>query len=218
MAIAILLVVIALAGCGPSTTKVVSKAKADTPVQISATDTSPPSAQKHKRTLIAASRSVWGLNAPTPTFAAQVHQESAWNEQARSPVGAQGLAQFMPATADWIDDAYPDLGPNQPYNPTWALSALVRYDKHLWDRVEGKVECDHMAFTLAAYNGGEKWVQRDKALASSKGEDPSLYWGSVEKYNGGRHAAAFQENRGYPPRILKTLQPKYASWGRVIPC
>jgi soluble lytic murein transglycosylase-like protein len=181
-------------------------------------DYAPPAARKYKRTMVTAARAVWGMNAPTAVFGAQVQQESAWNEQARSHVGAQGLAQFMPATADWIDDAYPYLGPNQPYNPTWALTALVRYDKHLWDRVEGVSECDRMAFALSAYNGGLKWVLRDQERAKHSGDDPLRYWESVEKHNAGRNASAWKENRGYPPRILNTLQPKYRLWGRTITC
>jgi len=57
----------------------------------------------------------WGLEAPVALFAAQVHQESGWREDARSPVGALGLAQFMPGTAAWIAQLYPaDLGDAAP--------------------------------------------------------------------------------------------------------
>lgn len=194
-----------------SVTNVITPAPADM-------DTAPTNARKYKRTMVSVAHAFWGLDAPIATFGAQVHQESGWNEQAVSPVGAQGLAQFMPSTADWIDDVYPDLGPHQPFNPTWALGALVRYDKHLYERVGGRGECNRMAFTLSAYNGGEKWVQRDKAAATADGKDPNQYWGHVELYNGGRNAAAWKENRGYPSRILKTLQPKYTTWGGIVPC
>ena len=221
-----LLVAFALWGCtpgeAPKPPKVEPKPPAvivQPPVQISATgDSSPLEARKYRRTLTGASQTIWGLGAPIPAFAAQVHQESGWREDARSPVGAQGLAQFMPATGDWIDDAYPDLGPHQPYNPTWALTALVRYDKHLWDRTAGSTECDRMAFTLSGYNGGSKWVERDKTMATANGDDPLRYWGSVEKYNAGRNPAFWNENRNYPKRILKVLQPKYVTWGKVMPC
>jgi soluble lytic murein transglycosylase-like protein len=221
VAIAIFVVAIAtLVSCTPETpvTPKVDSKPVQTSAQAEAPDLAPPAARKYRRTITSAAQSVWGLGAPVPVFGAQVHQESAWNEQARSPVGAQGLAQFMPATADWIDDVYPDLGPHQPYNPTWALTALVRYDKHLWDRTEGSTECDRMAFALSGYNGGAGWVTKDKAAAARSGDDPRRYWGSVEKYNAGRKQEFFNENRGYPPRILKTLQPKYETWGRTIPC
>lgn len=59
----------------------------------------PVEARQYQRELTRNARAVWGLNAPVSTFAAQIHQESQWNARARSPVGAQGLAQFMPTTA-----------------------------------------------------------------------------------------------------------------------
>ncbi len=67
-----------------------------------------------------------------PTLPAITAQESAWQPMVRSPVGAQGMAQFMPATATWISQLYPQLRENKPYNPTWAIRALVQYDQHLW--------------------------------------------------------------------------------------
>ncbi|MDW9328117.1 transglycosylase SLT domain-containing protein, partial [Escherichia coli] len=66
---------------------------------------------------------------------AQLHQESGWRPDAVSPAGAQGLAQFMPATADWISQLMPGLNSREPFNPAWAIRALVSYDRWLWQRV-----------------------------------------------------------------------------------
>ena len=112
----------------------------------------PVEARQYQRELTRNARAVWGLNAPVSTFAAQIHQESQWNARARSPVGAQGLAQFMPATASWIAGIYPDqLKDHQPYNPSWAMRALVQYNRWHWQRITGTAsDCDHMAFTLSA--------------------------------------------------------------------
>lgn len=176
----------------------------------------PLDADRYRRDLIRNARVVWGLTAPTATFGAQIAQESAWRPDAVSHVGARGLAQFMPATADWIAGLYDDLADNEPHNPAWAIRALVRYDKHLWDRVDGAVDdCERMAMTLAGYNGGPGWVVRDRALAESKGLDPARWFGSVETVNAGRARWAWDENRGYPRRILHTLEPRYAAagWG-----
>jgi soluble lytic murein transglycosylase-like protein len=172
-------------------------------------------ATKYKRDLIRQSHHVWGLNAPVATFAAQIQQESAWRTDAKSHVGAQGLAQFMPSTAKWIAGAYPQLSDNQPTNPTWALRALVTYDKWLYQRTSAVNHCNQMAKVLSAYNGGLGWVYKDQALAKSKGDDPSYWWDSVEKYNAGRSAANFTENRDYPQRILTRHEPSYikAGWG-----
>lgn len=181
-------------------------------------DEAPTEARRYKRTLITNARLIWGMDSPTPVFGAQVHQESNWNAQAKSHVGAQGLAQFMPSTADWVSKLYPDLAENQPYSPAWALRALVRYNKHLYDGIAGDTECDRLAFTLSAYNGGLGWVNRDKALAQSLGLNPNRYWGNVETVNAGRAQWAIKENRTYPIRIIKVLQPRYALWGRFVEC
>ncbi|RLM31227.1 transglycosylase SLT domain-containing protein [Brenneria salicis] len=177
----------------------------------------PTDARRYQSELTRNARTVWGLDAPVATFAAQIHQESTWKTNARSPVGAVGLAQFMPATSKWIAGIYPtELGANQPYNPAWAMRALVRYNLWHWQRVSATAsDCDRMAFTLSAYNGGLGWVQRDRKLAATGGLDNSRYWDQVERVNAGRSAANFRENRGYPDRIIHRWQPLYvdAGWG-----
>lgn len=176
----------------------------------------PLDAGKYKRELIRNARLVWGLSAPTATFAAQIHQESGWRADAVSPVGARGLSQFMPATATWISGLQIALQSNEVGNPQWDIRALVEYDKWLYDRVpDAMTHCEQMAFVLSSYNGGLGWLQKDVALTKVKGDDPAQWFGNVEKYNGGRGAAAFIENRGYPNRILNILERRYRDdgWG-----
>jgi len=178
----------------------------------------PAQAARYRAELVRCARLHWGLSAPVATFAAQVHQESCWRADAKSPVGAQGLTQFMPATAAWIGNVDPQLADAQPFNPGWALRALSAYDKWLWQRVDARDPCERMAMALASYNGGLGWVKRDKALAARNGADPLAWFDSVERFNAGRNAGAFRENRGYPRRILRTLEPMYvaAGWGRGV--
>lgn len=176
----------------------------------------PPDANQYKRDLIRNARMVWGLSAPVSTFAAQIHQESGWRADAVSPVGARGMAQFMPATSKWISGLQIALQTNEPGNPQWAMRALVEYNKWLYDRVPpAATHCEQMAFTLASYNGGLGWLQKDVALTKAKGDDPRWWFNNVEKHNGGRASWAFVENRGYPNRILNTLEKRYrdAGWG-----
>ncbi|EDR5775225.1 transglycosylase SLT domain-containing protein [Salmonella enterica subsp. enterica serovar Kokomlemle] len=176
--------------------------------------TEPPlAALKYRSDVIRSARVDWGLNAPVADFAAQLHQESGWNPAARSPVGAQGLAQFMPSTADWIAGLMPHLAAREPWNPGWAIRALVSYDRWLWQRVAVPDGCERMAMTLSAYNGGLGWVSRDRRLARSRGLDDARWFGAVETVNAGRSAANWRENRHYPQRILHTLAPRYLSWG-----
>jgi len=175
-------------------------------------------ARKYQRPLTAAAHYAWGLDAPIPVLASQVHQESSWNESAVSSAGAQGLAQFIPSTATWLDALYADeLGPKQPLNPSWALRALVRYDLYLFERTAGATECDTWRFTLAQYNGGSARLEREQLMAAQQGLD-ALRWINVAPFNAGRSESNWRENRGYPVAILKQRQPLYLAWGREIKC
>lgn len=175
----------------------------------------PTQAKQHRALLIREARAQWGLDAPVATFAGQIHQESRWNERAVSPVGAQGLAQFMPATSRWLPEVAPQTGQPMPFSASWSIRAMIVYDKWIWNQVRAASDCDRWAFTLSAYNGGLGWVQRDQRLTASKGMDP-LRWDDVAQVNAGRSAANFKENRGYPVRILDRWGPIYqaAGWGR----
>ncbi len=170
----------------------------------------PSIAYKLRPILIREVRFYWSMDEPVSTFAAQVHQESVWDEDARSPVGASGLAQFMPSTADWISKLYPkDLGENQPLDVRWALRALVMYDKFLYDRVE----MDELwEGTLSAYNGGLKNLQRDQKLTEETTFDPRLWWENVELFSN-RAKWAFRENRDYVYKILKKWKHLYQREG-----
>ena len=175
----------------------------------------PARAHQYRSALIRCARFEWGLSAPVATFAAQVHQESAWNPDARSPY-ADGLAQFTPATADWLPEVAPQVGKADPFNPGWALRALTAYDLYLWQRVRAVTDCERMAKTLSAYNGGLGWLRRDERLAAAQGLDPARWWNQVAAVNAGRAPWAIKENRAYPHRILLLLEPRYeaAGWGK----
>lgn len=171
----------------------------------------PRAALEMRRDIIREGRATWGLEAPTATFAAQIHQESAYRADARSAVGAVGLAQFMPSTSAWIRTVYPSqLGDGDPLNPRWALRALVLYDRYLWERVEAFTACDRMGFTLAAYNGGLGHVINRKRLSLY----PLQCFGATcDVRPPGVSEASQRENSGYPRRILLTLEPVYVRAG-----
>jgi soluble lytic murein transglycosylase-like protein len=185
--------------------------------QAAAAQGVPRAALAHRRTLIANARAVWGIDAPVAVFAAQVHQESGWRPDARSAF-ASGLAQFTPATAEWISRRYADeLGENRPLNPAWALRALVRYDRYLWEPIAAADDCERMAMALSAYNGGPGGLNRDVRLAIAGGADGGRWFGHVERFSN-RARWAFEENRGYPRRILLEIQPRYLGWGPGVDC
>jgi hypothetical protein len=87
-------------------------------------------------------------NVPMNLLAAQLYAESGFNPFARSPAGAEGIAQFMPGTAD----AY---GLANPYDPVAAINAQAHLMSDLLRSFGGKV-----ALALAAYNAGAGAVQR----------------------------------------------------------
>ena len=173
----------------------------------------PPQAARYKLTLLREAHGQWGLDAPVAAFAAQVHQESGWRPDAVSRVGARGLAQFMPATARWWCErggiAQVDC---LPHNPTWALRALVGYDKFLFDRAPERYnERDRMHVALRAYNGGlGHWQAEARATGLPQ---PTVDQVAAACGRASRHVSHCRENLGYPHRILLVLQPRYANWG-----
>ena len=74
-------------------------------------------------------------------LAAQIHAESGFNPFARSPAGAQGISQFMPATAK-------AFGLRDPFDPEQAIDAQAHMMRDLL-RQFGSVP-----LALAAYNAG----------------------------------------------------------------
>jgi soluble lytic murein transglycosylase-like protein len=79
---------------------------------------------------------------------ALVQVESAYQPRARSPKGAMGLMQLMPATARQYSLA-------DPYDPASNIEAGIRHLKSLLQRFPKSI-----ALALAAYNAGEGAVTR----------------------------------------------------------
>ncbi|MCK9927848.1 NlpC/P60 family protein [Frankia sp. Mgl5] len=83
----------------------------------------------------------------TPSLlAAQLRQESGFNARAQSPVGAMGIAQFMPGT--WASHGTGDV-----WNPVDAIPAAARYDCAVAASV-ASVPGSGQEKMLAAYNAG----------------------------------------------------------------
>ncbi|WP_275356239.1 transglycosylase SLT domain-containing protein [Methylophilus sp. YYY-1] len=176
----------------------------------------PSNAIKYRRELTRLAHAEWGLNAPIPVFAAQIHQESTWNPAAVSAVGAQGMAQFMPDTAKWLCESSGTAASQcLPQNPVWSMRALMQYDKWLYARVWGLNDYDRMWATLRAYNGGLGWWQREALMAPAKRmatrEEIDSFCGKNR-----RHVMHCKENLAYPHRIMNIYQPRYSGWGRII--
>jgi hypothetical protein len=92
-------------------------------------------------------RAAQRYNVSAALLAAQIYAESNFNPFARSPAGAQGIAQFMPGTAR----AY---GLRNPFNPAQAIDAQARMMRDLLRRFAS------VPLALAAYNAGPGAVAR----------------------------------------------------------
>ncbi|CAN5480525.1 hypothetical protein BH10ACI2_BH10ACI2_08280 [soil metagenome] len=77
---------------------------------------------------------------------AQMNQESSFKTNARSPKGASGLMQLMPATAK-------RMGVDDIYDPKQNIEGGVKYMRQLLDMFSGDV-----SLALAGYNAGENAV------------------------------------------------------------
>ena len=78
---------------------------------------------------------------PTGYFLRLIRQESGFNPNSVSPTGAQGIAQFMPATAS-------DRGLQDPFDPTQALPKSAELLNELRDKF------GNLGLAAAAYNAG----------------------------------------------------------------
>ncbi len=86
-------------------------------------------------------RAAQRYNVSAALLSAQIYAESNFNPFARSPAGAQGIAQFMPGTAD-------SYGLRNPFDPEQAIDAQARLMRDLLRRFAA------VPLALAAYNAG----------------------------------------------------------------
>ncbi|GAB2882397.1 transporter substrate-binding domain-containing protein [Microbulbifer echini] len=106
---------------------------------------------------------------------AQMWQESNFNPKAVSPVGAQGLMQVMPATAE-------EMGfPPPLFEPERGIKAGVKYMDWVRDRFNPSLPTvNKLWFTLASYNAGYGHLLDAQRLAKQLGLDPNIWFDNVE--------------------------------------
>lgn len=108
---------------------------------------------------------------------AQGYQESRLDHSARSPVGAIGVMQVMPATgAELRVGDIRQLEPN--------IHAGVKYVRRTIDSYyakEAMTPLDKGLFTLAAYNAGPGRVRQLRREAEKRGLDPNVWFNNVER-------------------------------------
>jgi membrane-bound lytic murein transglycosylase F len=110
-------------------------------------------------------------------LAAIVYQESKFNPDAESWVGATGLMQLMPETAEIF-------GAEDPLDPQQNIQAGANYIKWLDDFWTNEVPDreERIKFVLASYNVGQGHVLDARRLAKKFEQDPQRWEEHVEKY------------------------------------
>lgn len=106
---------------------------------------------------------------------AQMWQESSFNPKAESSVGAQGLLQVMPLTAE-------DMGyPHPLTDPERGIKAGVKYLNWINGRFPASVSRENRIwFALAAYNAGIGHLYDAQRLAKKLQLDPNVWFDNVE--------------------------------------
>jgi membrane-bound lytic murein transglycosylase MltF len=109
-------------------------------------------------------------------LAAQGYQESSLNQQAKSPVGAIGIMQLMPATGAELGVGDIQLAePNIHGGAKYMDQLMTRYFKDAnFD------EQNRTLFAFASYNCGPGNVSRMRKEAAKRGLDPDQWFNNVE--------------------------------------
>lgn len=116
----------------------------------------PSSIPEEYRDLVTAAGTVCA-EVPAAAIAAQLKQESGWNPGAISPVGAQGIAQFMPGTWPLYGRDVNGNGTASPFDPADAIGAQARFMCDLVKTVKPiaqRTGIPVLELAWAAYNAG----------------------------------------------------------------
>ena len=104
-------------------------------------------------------------------LAAMSYQESGFDPQAVSSMGAMGLMQLMPATADAMG-----VPRDKRFDPEQNISASARYIRKVSQSFSDIKDAEErIKFTLAAYNGGVGHVQDAQTLTRNAGRDHQVW-------------------------------------------
>jgi membrane-bound lytic murein transglycosylase MltF len=109
-------------------------------------------------------------------LAAQGYQESQLNQEARSPVGAIGLMQVMPATGKELDVGDITVADSN-------VHAGAKYMDQLVSRELAGAQLDEVnrtLFAFAAYNCGPGNMAKLRKTAEARGLNPNVWFNNVE--------------------------------------
>ena len=110
-------------------------------------------------------------------MAAQGFQESGLDQQVKSPVGAIGVMQVMPATAK-------ELNVGDVREVEANIHAGVKYMRWVVDHYYKDEPMDDLnkgLFAFASYNAGPARIRQLRKEAEKRGLDPNVWFGNVEQ-------------------------------------
>lgn len=132
--------------------------------------------------------------------------ESRFQPRAKSPAGARGLMQLMPATATSLARSM-GKGRAASYDPEFNIAAGTLYVKKMMRRYKGDIN-----LALAAYNAGpgnvDKWTRNGRTLPPNSQRYVELVMDAKHRFDdfaGASDAPAPQSSRN-PSRKSDTLQ------------
>jgi len=132
-------------------------------------------------------------------FKAQGIAESGLNPDAKSPAGALGIMQIMPATYAEIREKNPLIAESA--DPRWNIAAGIYYNRQLYRKWKRKRELhtqDRLSFTFGSYNAGYGNVLKAYKRARKRHGEVKR-WGEVAPY-------APSETRAYVTRIHALME------------
>jgi membrane-bound lytic murein transglycosylase MltF len=109
-------------------------------------------------------------------MAAQGYQESGLDQRKKSPVGAVGVMQVMPATGN-------DMNVGNIAEIESNIHAGVKYMRFMIDRYyanEPMEPVDKVLFTFASYNAGPARIRQLRQRAEQRGLNPNKWFNNVE--------------------------------------
>ena len=110
-------------------------------------------------------------------MAAQGYQESTLDQNVKSPVGAIGVMQVMPATGK-------DLKVGDITEIEANIHAGVKYMRFMMDQYykdDPMDDVNKMLMTFASYNAGPGRIKQLRREAEKQGLDPNVWIGNVER-------------------------------------
>ncbi len=151
-------------------------------------------------------------------LAAQAFEESNFDGTAMSRVGAQGVMQVMPGTAEELG-VEGDL-----HDPQTSIEAGSRYLRQLMDRFEMDLPLgERLRFALASYNAGRGHIQDGRRLARERGLDPDKWFGNVATVLPllSQRRFAARSRYGYcrcrqPVAYVRAINDRYAVYTRLF--